>query len=173
QGLKTLPIIQRILSSNLFFSRHALARKVKSPVDLAVGFLRALSGTTNFVKLAQDLGELGQDLFFPPNVKGWDGGRAWINSSTLLGRANLIKGLLDSGATRFNGGSLRDFLTRQGASDSQAIVNRLEELLFAVPLPPAARAQTVELIDRQTGDREKHLRDALHLVCTLPEFQLA
>jgi hypothetical protein len=29
---------------------------------------------------------LGQNPFSPPNVKGWPGGDAWINSSTLLGR---------------------------------------------------------------------------------------
>jgi hypothetical protein len=29
---------------------------------------------------------MGQNLFSPPNVKGWPGGEAWINTSTLLAR---------------------------------------------------------------------------------------
>jgi hypothetical protein len=33
---------------------------------------------------------LGQDLFAPPNVKGWPGGEAWINSTTLLNRRQLL-----------------------------------------------------------------------------------
>ena len=33
---------------------------------------------------------LGQDVFGPPNVKGWPGGEAWINSATLLGRRQLL-----------------------------------------------------------------------------------
>ena len=40
---------------------------------------------------------LGQELFNPPNVKGWDGGKAWISTSTLLARYNLA-GLLDAAA---------------------------------------------------------------------------
>ena len=31
---------------------------------------------------------MGQDLFAPPNVKGWDGGITWITTTTLLDRYN-------------------------------------------------------------------------------------
>ena len=34
------------------------------------------------------LRQLGQDLFAPPNVKGWDGGVTWITTNTLLTRYN-------------------------------------------------------------------------------------
>ena len=34
------------------------------------------------------LRQLGQDLFAPPNVKGWDGGMTWITTNTLLTRYN-------------------------------------------------------------------------------------
>src|SRR4029078_13686381 len=37
---------------------------------------------------------LGQNPFAPPNVKGWPGGEAWINSSTLLGRKQLVEPML-------------------------------------------------------------------------------
>jgi hypothetical protein len=52
---------------------------------------------------------LGQVPFYPPNVKGWDYGRAWINANTLLLRAN-IAGYLVSGEMpdlRPNGGPQR------------------------------------------------------------------
>jgi uncharacterized protein (DUF1800 family) len=78
-------VVERILGSQIFFSSYALGRKVRSPVDMAVGLLRALDGTANTHQLAADLRQNGQGLFFPPNVKGWDGGRVWINSSTILG----------------------------------------------------------------------------------------
>jgi uncharacterized protein (DUF1800 family) len=32
--------------------------------------------------------EIGQDLFFPPNVGGWPGGRRWLSPQTLIGRTN-------------------------------------------------------------------------------------
>ena len=37
---------------------------------------------------------LGQDLFLPPNVKGWDGNLAWVNANAMLTRYNLPQGLL-------------------------------------------------------------------------------
>ncbi len=33
---------------------------------------------------------MGQNLFAPPNVKGWPGGEAWINSSSLLARKQFL-----------------------------------------------------------------------------------
>ena len=44
--------------------------------------------------------QLGQELFYPPNVKGWDGGRAWINANALLYRYNLPGTLISPRATR-------------------------------------------------------------------------
>ena len=41
--------------------------------------------------------QLGQVLFMPPNVAGWDWGKAWINTNTLLTRYNLA-GFLTKGA---------------------------------------------------------------------------
>ena len=102
-------VVQRILGSRLFFSGHALGRKVRSPVDMAVGLLRSLDATTNTRRLAAELEQNGQGLFFPPNVKGWDGGRAWINSSTILGRANMTARMIGDQNTRFGGGKLDEY----------------------------------------------------------------
>ena len=37
---------------------------------------------------------MGQALYAPPSVAGWDGGPAWINSTTMLARTNLALALL-------------------------------------------------------------------------------
>jgi hypothetical protein len=34
---------------------------------------------------------MGQELFAPPNVKGWPGGKAWLNSATMLARHNFAQ----------------------------------------------------------------------------------
>src|SRR5205807_3570176 len=39
------------------------------------------------------VGEMGQKLFAPPNVKGWPGGRSWLNTSTMLERDNFAAAL--------------------------------------------------------------------------------
>jgi hypothetical protein len=37
---------------------------------------------------------MGQSLYYPPNVGGWPGGRAWLSPLALLGRANFAADLL-------------------------------------------------------------------------------
>jgi uncharacterized protein (DUF1800 family) len=73
---------------------------VKSPVELVVGLVRQTGA-----ELAQPVGAavavaaMGQNLFSPPNVRGWPGGEAWINTQTLLARKQFIdRALASSGA---------------------------------------------------------------------------
>lgn len=64
---------------------------VKSPVELVIGLVRQSGG-----ELAQPIGAalataaMGQNLFGAPNVRGWPGGEAWINTQTLLARKQFI-----------------------------------------------------------------------------------
>jgi hypothetical protein len=37
---------------------------------------------------------MGQVPFYPPNVKGWDGGKSWINTATLTFRYQLARQLV-------------------------------------------------------------------------------
>jgi uncharacterized protein (DUF1800 family) len=165
-------IVQRILGSQIFFSPHALGRKVRSPVDLAVGLLRSLEGTTNTHQLAAELHQNGQGLFFPPNVKGWDGGRAWINSSTILGRANMTARLIGDEKTRFGGGKLDTYFERLGADSPDQIVDLLIDLLLPQPLPPHSRDRLIEIC-RNNPNRARGIVETFHVLATLPEFQLS
>ena len=169
--MQIAPTVRRILTSNVFYSSHARGRKVRSPVELAIGFLRSLDGSTNSYDLAQKLQTLGQGLLYPPSVKGWDGGRTWVNSSTLLGRSNLIRSLLDNQKTRFGKTSLAEYLATQGVESADEIIDWFQTSLFAVDIPAAARDQIRTLFGSGDNHSEK-LRDGVHALCTLPEFQL-
>lgn len=167
------PTVQRILSSNLFFSAHARGRKVRSPVEFGIGLLRSLQGSTDAYQMADALERLGQGLYYPPSVKGWDGGRTWINSSTLLGRANLVRRLVSGGKTRFGKQSLADYLKSNDVDSSRRLIDWLETSLFAVMIPPAAKQRIIDLDAASPRDAQQRLADAVHVLCTLPEFQLA
>lgn len=171
-GMVIRPVLKRLLSSNLFYSEHSVARKVRSPVELAVGLLRSLQGSTDMFELASQLEILGQGLFFPPGVKGWDGGRTWINSSTLLARSNLVRKLLQNQKTRFNREPLSVYLRSAGLSTSEMIVDYLGTLLFAIPLPSTARSKVVSILGSRP-DSAENLTAGLHALFTLPEFQLS
>lgn len=172
-GLTVAPVLEALLTSRLFYSPASVGCKVRSPVELGVGLLRALDATANLRQLAGQLRELGQMLFFPPNVKGWSGGRTWIDSATLLGRANLVRSLVESPDTRFGGGTLEEYLDRRGLDTSQAIVDWLSDVLIAVPLAQDVREQLCARLDRERVPRGAALKQLLHLLGSLPEFQLA
>lgn len=168
-------VVERILGSNIFFSEHAIGRKVRSPVELAIGLLRALGATTNLVELAQGVANLGQALFQPPNVKGWDGGRAWINSSTVLGRINLVGRVLSASETQFapsGGEDLVAVAKSAGARTPDKLVDWLLELLVAVPISQEARGALLDLAQDDGRDRNQVIRDVIHSMAALPEFQL-
>ncbi|MEM5311385.1 DUF1800 domain-containing protein [Paraburkholderia sp. JHI869] len=67
---------------------------VSSPVEFIVGTMRRFDvvyGDT--LPFARRAAALGENLFYPPNVKGWPGGASWINSSTLLARKQFVEQL--------------------------------------------------------------------------------
>lgn len=164
------PVMMQILTSKLFFSEHAQARKIRSPVELAVGLLRCLEGSCNTQSLAQDLRSVGQGLFYPPNVKGWDGGRAWINSSTLLGRANLLHRIIFDEKTQFKGLTLSNYLAQQSAPTQSEALELFADVLLAVPLTPEKKQ--LLLASKTPGNTEIQRRSLLHAMVTLPEYQL-
>jgi uncharacterized protein (DUF1800 family) len=156
--------VRTMLGSQLYFSAHAVGRKVRSPVELGIGLMRALEAQGNLSELAQRLAEIGQRLFYPPSVKGWDGGRSWINSSTLLGRVNLAGAIVRSA-------DLAKLTARAAAESPDEIVDWALELLVAVPISAEIRQPLVDLAKRK-DDKQQQVADVLHAVCALPEFQL-
>jgi uncharacterized protein (DUF1800 family) len=90
-GYDVKTALRALFTSEHFYASPHRAVLIKSPVDLVVGSLRLFEIRPHDLRLAAlATRNLGQDLFGPPNVKGWSGGEAWINSSTLLARRQLL-----------------------------------------------------------------------------------
>jgi uncharacterized protein (DUF1800 family) len=82
-------VLRTMLGSRHFFSDYAFRQRIKTPVELSLGAVRSVaSGTMPQSALVNRLEAMGQDLFAPPNVKGWTGAQAWLNTSTILTRQN-------------------------------------------------------------------------------------
>jgi uncharacterized protein (DUF1800 family) len=87
-------VLRALLVSDAFYAPGNRAALVKSPVELVVGTLRQFNFKTGeIMPFVVTANQLGQSLFAPPNVKGWPGGEAWINSATLLGRKAFLERL--------------------------------------------------------------------------------
>ena len=134
-----------LFSSQLFYSDRARESIVKSPVVLTIGALKSMRVQVPAGDLLGDaLRNMGQDLFFPPEVNGWAGGAAWINSNMLLVRYNFANYLL-------NGVNPEDFqvfnqkTAGSGAKRRQFVESQRQNLVNWTP-----RAQLRDLgIDRK------------------------
>jgi len=86
-GYEIAPLLEHILTSPEFTAPAERGRMIKSPVEIVAGTLRSFHASGYDARhMAQFCRRLGQDLFDPPNVKGWPGGAAWITTATLLDR---------------------------------------------------------------------------------------
>jgi uncharacterized protein (DUF1800 family) len=177
-------LVRILLSSNLFFSAAAYRMRIKAPVDFALGMVRGLEGQVGTTALQAALEQLGQSVFYPPSVKGWDGGRAWLNGQTLLFRQNLALALTSTEDVRF--GSRTDpaaLAHRYGKKSDAEVLDFFLTLFLQGDVPPESRQRFAEY--QQQSQKQKYpvywtaedvadqrVRSLCHLVLTLPEFQL-
>jgi uncharacterized protein (DUF1800 family) len=90
--------VETVLRSAIFFADQNIGNRVLSPVEYVVGAVRALEiveRPPSTMVLGEWLGTMGQDLFEPPNVFGWAGGRSWINGRSFIARSNFAQRLAD------------------------------------------------------------------------------
>ena len=91
--------VATVLRSRAFFDERNLASRVVGPPEFIVGAVAALEVTNaSTVALADWSARLGQDLFYPPNVGGWPGGRGWLGSRGLIARVNFAAAVADGRA---------------------------------------------------------------------------
>ncbi len=90
------PLLEKIFLSRDFYSPASVGTRIKSPVELAISTYRklGLKSIPGIPDFNSETGSLGQQLFAPPTVAGWAGGRSWITPGLLLERANFARDVL-------------------------------------------------------------------------------
>jgi uncharacterized protein (DUF1800 family) len=81
-GWQVRPLVEAILTHPAFYEGP---RMVKPPVVQVAGMLRALGRGVDTDSWSWIADLMGQKLFFPPNVSGWDDTR-WLDTATFRGR---------------------------------------------------------------------------------------
>jgi uncharacterized protein (DUF1800 family) len=186
-------VVERILRSNLFFSPQAYRTRIKAPVDFALNIVRALEGHRTdqpgqvglgTLELARSLEGLGQKIFYPPSVAGWEGSRAWLNGQTLLLRENLALALTSTTDNRF--GRRLDpaaFFRRHNANTDEAQVDLLLRVFLQGDVPATSRTRLLQYAANARRESypvywteqdaaDQRMRTVCHLILCLPEFQL-
>jgi uncharacterized protein (DUF1800 family) len=189
------PLVRTLLSSRHFYSAHAFRQRIKSPVEYMLGAVQAVYRHYREDKadyqplppqvLVRPVGAMGQYLFAPPNVKGWPGGRDWLNTSTVLERDNfagaLALGSLWGGSPSAEAAPPRALdpawlIHEEKASRPEEIVRVLLDLYLPGGVRPEARAQLVAFVadGKPTGPAlDRRVREAVHALMTTAEYQLA
>ena len=152
--------IETILRSNVFFSPAAYRRRVKSPIEYAVGLVRAFEGQVGTDQLSNRIDDLGQSLYNPPTSAGWQGGLDWLNDATIIGRQNLALDLLQPLKKSKYKLDAAGFARKHGKTDGAAAQAFFSDLLLQSD------------VTGQIGEAEK-IEEAAYRVACMPEYQLA
>ncbi|HLS28618.1 MAG TPA: DUF1800 domain-containing protein, partial [Opitutales bacterium] len=88
-------LLETFFKSRIFYDARFRGNLIKSPVHFHLGLLHDLDLTVppfprNIIVRYR---QMGQTLYQPPSVRGWVGGRLWINASTLTARRMLVESL--------------------------------------------------------------------------------
>ncbi len=181
------PVMRKVLLSKHFYDPSVMGNKIKSPAELVVGSVRSLDAPTrDITTLLEAMNQMGQSLFMPPSVKGWDGGRAWISTATMFVRQNtlvyLTTGRLPKGINP---------LGMDQKFDPRPLVRSLNDPSRTAP--PSREVIAADLLESLVNIRDKQLAaeiakasekenrpaDNLHtlltmttLITSLPQYQL-
>lgn len=130
-------LLRTMLNSQQFWDKRNLGTLTKSPVELLIGSIRTIPyPRQNTVQMVNLFRLLGQELFDPPNVKGWRGSEHWINTQTLLVRISYL--------TKLSRGNLN---SRVNTGLRLPKANKQQFIDWLLALPPAKPLPSIE------GDR--------------------
>ena len=185
-------LVTRFFGSRLFFAPEFRGNLIKSPLHFYVGLLQDLD--LNVAPLPRQvigvLRAMGQMPYNPPNVRGWVGGRHWINSATLAARRQLVQALLQPlNREALNGDELHelDLAAKNGVANFtldddrlaawQALpTEQLTRALLATCLPAhrggALEQQIDVFLERSAARKLPSIRAALAALLESPDYQL-
>ena len=193
------PFLRVMFGSEEFYSESIIRNQVKSPVQWLVGTARMLQCNLppGFISAAI-IRSLGQDLFAPPNVKGWDGGITWITTNTLLERYNdaatLVQGttqqltasdfatkpggaggvVLEKAAQRVHigGVDVDKILTLDERADKEKLVASLQHRLLQSTFSNKQDQALRDFLDSRPKLNDADIRNVVRLVMATPDYQV-
>ncbi|MCW8849344.1 MAG: DUF1800 domain-containing protein, partial [Melioribacteraceae bacterium] len=174
------PVLSTLLKSEFFYSPEIVGAKIKSPVELIIPLIRQFRITKpDYENLRNIANDIGQTLYSPPNVAGWVGDKAWINTNTLPAR-NIFSDRIISGSK-----SSLDILEYSRTFDSSEnalqFVDDVTDLFLSYKISENRKAYLLdtlldgaEIYDWSTYNENSkaRLESFFKAVCRLSEYQL-
>jgi len=173
--------LSTIFRSAAFYSPKVVHHQIKGPVQWMIQTTKMLEiPLPDSRVLENSLSALGQVVFAPPNVKGWDGGRSWISASSLLYRYNLAAYLLSGKARILGGGNtktavipLETIAPGSVRTGSDQLLDHLAFRIFNFPLPAKDRATYLTYLEKHsTPYSDDTVRDLMQIMMSTPDYQM-
>ncbi len=180
------PVLRKLFLSEHFYDPGVMGEQIKSPAELVIGAARGFNAPVRDIGILADaMNLMGQNLFFPPNVAGWAGGRSWINTSTMFVRQNTLVFML-TGKKPVGYDALADrekfdpttLLGELAKADPAAVRDsgRVVDYTLRFTLGPAAvreREDLVSFVNANGGPGNPDtITGVLLLITAMPEYQL-
>src|SRR6266705_5114515 len=195
------PVLREIFSSAEFYSDRVMRTQIKSPIQYLIQTSKLIEMQLPSPIVAQNaMRQMDQILFAPPNVKGWDGGKAWISTSTLLFRYNFASYLINGDAKspasapqhrqgadlgfrcptqlaeqiRRDPIDINKFIPAELREKPGELVDLLSARLFQVRPPDKETNAFVRYLEARKPDTgDETMRGLVHLMMSTAQFQLA
>ncbi|MDQ6630389.1 MAG: DUF1800 domain-containing protein [Verrucomicrobiota bacterium] len=195
-GNEFKPLLRALFRSEEFYSDSVIRNQVKSPVQWLVGSTRLLERDLPAPLVSSVLlRQLGQELFAPPNVKGWDGGLSWITTNNLLTRYNQAALLvLSQVPITSEAGEKKKFrmiaerakemagkmpvvdvskiLSETERKNKEALMPALEKRFLQTNLKEKQRLVLRDFLESRGELDDGDIRQTIRLLMSTPEYQL-
>ena len=187
-------MVKAMFTSPAFFSDKAYKARIKSPVEFVVGAIRGLGLETDSKQLPQALANMGQTIYDPPNVSGWDGDKmsaGWLSTQTWMTRVNFINALVAaSGGATAKGGDASGTALQKLITDHQLktpeevldfhiatlvdshLADDRRTLLSTTLTQGATTGPSLTLAGGGGKLSALRLRETLYTMMSLPEYQM-
>jgi uncharacterized protein (DUF1800 family) len=184
-----------VFRSKEFYAPEVIRSQIKSPVQWLIACAHQLQAPppTQPMTLVM-LSQLGEELFNPPNVKGWDGGIAWITTNNLLDRDNFaaalvegnrvplpsllgqMKGLMNNmsedGLLQTSPVDVSGLFSASDLSSPYSFLAALQARFLNAELAPQRLASFNDFLKSKSPLEETDVRKAIRLIMCTPEYQL-
>jgi len=188
-------LMKVIFLAKEFYAPDVIRSQIKSPVQWLIASTHQLQAPlpTQPMSLVMLRG-LGEELFNPPNVKGWDGGIAWITTNNLLDRYNyaaalvegdrvplpglkgqmksLMNAMAEDGLMVIAPADVRSLFSTMELSDPMNFLAALQARFLNAELRPQRAASLADFLKSRSPLEDADIRKAIRLVMCTPEYQL-
>ncbi len=174
-----------LFQSKFFYGPTCRRTRISSPVECVIGACRSFGVRLAAPECRDHITAMGQELFGPPNVKGWDGERKWIHAGTWAARQAFGQRVGELASDSDFGPNLNAFaVVPAEVTDPKRVAELLCERVLEGTVSKKTRAEIAEYLVAADGGpkpeefssdrdfRAQKVREVVGLLLSLPEYQV-